>query len=146
MEEYLCPHCRNRFSVAGHYSGTTITCPACALPVAIPARFSKNASDEIPNMAIHAPSPSSIKAINSLATLSFVLGLLSFAFLGPVCAIPAVIVGHRAYSKIKRSHGTIAGNKMAFAGILLGYFNLIVITIPAIMIFIFAWRPHFLGI
>jgi hypothetical protein len=60
-----------------------------------------------------------------LAIWSLVLGILALLFLlvciGPIFAIPAVICGHMAYSKIKRSGGMLAGQGMALAGLITGY-------------------------
>ncbi len=55
-----------------------------------------------------------------LAIASLVLGLASLvacAFTG----IPAIICGHVAVAKIKRSNGTLAGNGMAVTGLIMGY-------------------------
>jgi hypothetical protein len=59
---------------------------------------------------------------------SLVLGILGLVPLlvciGPVFAIPGVICGHMAYSRIERSRGTLAGQGMALAGLITGYVSI----------------------
>jgi hypothetical protein len=50
------------------------------------------------------------------------LGLLLLC-IGPIFAIPAVICGHVAYSRINRSGGELAGQGMALAGLITGYIS-----------------------
>src|SRR6185437_5515042 len=62
---------------------------------------------------------------SNLAIWSLVLGILGLVFLvlciGPLFAIPAVICGHMAFGRIKRSGGVIGGESLALAGIITGY-------------------------
>jgi competence protein ComGC len=62
---------------------------------------------------------------SALAIWSLVLGILGILFLlicvGPLFAIPAVICGHMAYSRIKRSAGVLTGDGLALAGLITGY-------------------------
>jgi hypothetical protein len=73
---------------------------------------------------------------SALAISSLVLGILGVLFLlvciSPLFAIPAVICGHMAYSRIKRSSGTLAGQGLALAGMITGYVSigLSVLLIP----------------
>ena len=54
-----------------------------------------------------------------------ILGVtLLMACLGPLFAIPAVICGHLAYSRIKRSSGSLAGEGMALTGLITGYISI----------------------
>ena len=63
-----------------------------------------------------------------LAIWSLVLGCLGIVLLlvciGPFFAIPAVICGHMAHSRIKRSAGTLSGEGMALGGLITGYISL----------------------
>ena len=65
---------------------------------------------------------------SGLAIASLVLGILALVLLlaciGPLFAIPGVICGHLAYSRIKRSGGVVAGNGMALAGLITGYISI----------------------
>jgi len=73
---------------------------------------------------------------STLAVWSLILGCLAIVLLlgciGPVVAIPAVICGHLAYSRIKRSAGALSGQGMALAGLITGYISigLSIILIP----------------
>jgi hypothetical protein len=58
------------------------------------------------------------------AIWSLVLALLSFTFGSLFTAIPAVICGHVARSKIRKSGGALGGNGIATAGLILGYMAL----------------------
>jgi hypothetical protein len=65
---------------------------------------------------------------STLAIWSLVLGIIGLVLLliciGPLFAIPGVICGHVAYSHIKRSGGTLAGQGMALAGLVTGYISI----------------------
>jgi competence protein ComGC len=72
----------------------------------------------------------------ALAIWSLVLGIIGLLLLvvciGPLFAIPGVICGHMAYSRIKRSGGALAGEGMALAGLITSYVSIgmIVLMIP----------------
>jgi hypothetical protein len=70
-------------------------------------------------------------AKTGLATTSLVLGILSIICLGPLLGIPAIICGHIARGKIKRSPGGYAGGGMALAGLILGYLSLVLALLMA---------------
>jgi competence protein ComGC len=76
---------------------------------------------------------------STLAIWSLVLGILGIVLLlaciSPLFAIPAVICGHMAYSRIKRSSGTLTGDGMALAGLITGYISigLSVFLVPLMM-------------
>ncbi len=59
-----------------------------------------------------------------LAVISLVTGILSYLILPFIGPIIAVITGHLAKKEIKASNGTVGGNGMATAGLILGYINL----------------------
>src|SRR5690348_1441616 len=65
---------------------------------------------------------------SGLAIWSLVLGILGlvllFGCIGILFAIPAVICGHMAYGRIKRSGGTLGGDGMAMAGLITGYITI----------------------
>ncbi len=76
------------------------------------------------------------KTTSGLAITSLVCGILGFFCLG-ITSIVAVITGHMARSKIKRSMSSIGGEGLALAGLILGYLgvvyivSMISVTIPA---------------
>jgi len=58
---------------------------------------------------------------STTALISLVSGILGWTFLPLLGSIVAIITGHMAKSEIKQSAGTIGGNGMATAGLILGY-------------------------
>ncbi len=89
-----------------------------------------------PPLPGNAPQPKT----SALAIWSLVLGILGFVLLvvcvGLLFAIPAVICGHLALSKINRSAGTLAGQGLAIAGLVMGYLGIVLslTLLPAIAI------------
>ena len=67
-----------------------------------------------------------------IAVVSLVLGILGLACIGPFGAIPAVICGHVAKSRIKSSGGSLQGDGLALAGLILGYVSigLMIVLMP----------------
>jgi len=72
------------------------------------------------------------KKTAGLAIASLVLGIAGMLMIGPLGAIPAVICGHMALSRIKSSEGELEGHGLAVAGLVMGYVSigLMVIMIP----------------
>ena len=64
------------------------------------------------------------KTTVSQATASMILGILSFVVLGILAAIPAVICGHIAKSKIKADPENLQGDGLALAGLIMGYIQI----------------------
>ena len=62
-----------------------------------------------------------------LAIVSFVLGIAGWLGLWLLGSIPAVICGHMAIGRIKRSSGKLGGRGLAMAGLIVGYANIAVI-------------------
>jgi competence protein ComGC len=81
-------------------------------------------NEMIPPITGNAPQPKT----SALAIWSLVLSILGLVLLwiciGPLFAIPGVICGHMAYSRIKRSGGMLAGQGMALAGLITGYVSI----------------------
>ena len=72
------------------------------------------------------------KKTAGIAITSLVFGILGLMCLGPLGAIPAVICGHIAKSKIKASAGVLQGDGLALAGLILGYVSigLLIVMLP----------------
>ena len=70
---------------------------------------------------------------SGLAITSLVCGILSVTLLPLLTSIPAIVCGHVAQARIKRSAGTMGGGGMAFAGMLIGYLSF-ALAIPMIAI------------
>jgi competence protein ComGC len=60
---------------------------------------------------------------SALAIWSLVLGILSLTLCWLFAGIPAVICGHLASGKIKRSGGLLTGQGVALAGLITGYIS-----------------------
>lgn len=61
---------------------------------------------------------------SALAIWSLVLGILSLVCFTIFAAIPGVICGHKALSRIKRSGGALTGQGLAIAGLVTGYLGI----------------------
>ena len=75
------------------------------------------------------PSPAiaqTVSRISALAIWSLILALLSFTCGWFFTAIPAVICGHIARSKIRKSAGALGGKNIATAGLILGDIALVI--------------------
>ncbi|MCX6923878.1 MAG: DUF4190 domain-containing protein [Verrucomicrobia bacterium] len=59
-----------------------------------------------------------------LAIWSLVLGILGLTCFWLLTAIPAVICGHVAYSRIRRSAGALSGEGLALGGLITGYLGI----------------------
>ena len=74
---------------------------------------------------------------SGLAIWSLVCGILaivlSVACIGPLFSIPAVICGHLAYGRIRRSAGALSGEGLALGGLITGYVGIALIPIIGLM-------------
>jgi hypothetical protein len=72
---------------------------------------------------------------SALAIWSLVLGILSLVCFSIFTAIPGVICGHKALTKIKNSSGALGGQSLAVAGLITGYLGMAwaVLMIPLMM-------------
>jgi hypothetical protein len=71
---------------------------------------------------------------NGLAITSFVLGLLSLVCLGLFTGIPAIICGHIAHNRARRSPGQYGGSGFAIAGFVMGYVGFIITLLLAALL------------
>lgn len=79
-------------------------------------------SDATPPPVPPTPSPGSTSPPTpAIAFCSVILGILSFTCGSIFTAIPAVICGHIARGRIRRSGDSLGGRKIANAGLILGY-------------------------
>ena len=72
----------------------------------------------------YTPLPPIGRPNSTTAIISLIAGITGWTILPFLGAVVAVITGHMAKSEIKRSAGTIGGNGMATAGLILGYLSL----------------------
>ena len=80
---------------------------------------------------------------NGLAIASLILGILSLVFY-IFCAIPGVITGHMALSRVKRLPDEYEGRGLAIAGLIISYIMLVLSLVFIIwMIYMFTSVPGF---
>jgi competence protein ComGC len=75
------------------------------------------------NETINNPTPPKTSGV---AISSLVLGILSLTCFSIFAAIPGVICGHLALSRIKRSNDAIPGRGLAIAGLVTGYIGVFI--------------------
>jgi competence protein ComGC len=70
-----------------------------------------------------------------LAIWSLVLGILSLTFCSLFAGVPAVICGHIASGRIKRSDGLLTGQGLALTGLITGYISvaLAIVVFPMML-------------
>jgi hypothetical protein len=95
---------------------------AVRLAFAGKVRYNRAMADETPPPA--PPDLQPVARIVPIAIWSLILAILSFTCGWLFTAIPAVICGHIAWSKIRKSGGTLGGKNIAVAGLILGYIGL----------------------
>jgi hypothetical protein len=72
---------------------------------------------------------------STAAIISLVAGILAWLALPLVGALAAVIAGHIARSEIRQSAGTLQGDGLAVAGLVLGYLQF-VLGLLGILLFV----------
>ena len=87
--------------------------------------------------AYGSPPPTPALTRSGLAVWSLVCGILAIVLsavcIGPLFAIPAVICGHMAYSRIGGSGGTMSGKGLALGGLITGYVSIAMIPFIAML-------------
>ena len=78
-------------------------------------------NETIPPLPGTAPQPKN----SALAIWSLILGILSLTCFSIFSAIPGVICGHKALSRIKQSGGALTGQGLAIAGLVTGYLGIV---------------------
>ena len=113
-------------------------------PVILPPRFAGSTANPA-----HAGYPAPVQSrFSSLAIVSLVAGFLSpvfiiLCFLSLITSTVAIVTGHIALYKIKRSANRLDGRAVAIVGLVLGYISL-TLTIASLA-FIFTRSPSKLG-
>ena len=69
--------------------------------------------------------PSSPQQTSNLAVISLIAGILGITILPFLGSIVAVFTGHMARKEIAASNGTLSGDGLAIAGLILGYFVIV---------------------
>ncbi len=74
---------------------------------------------------------------SNLAIISLVSGILGWTILPWVASLVAIVTGHMARSEIRRSSGTMEGDGLAVAGLVLGYAMVVISFIGLMLIILF---------
>lgn len=80
----------------------------------------------------YAPQPA--KSLSTAAIVSFAFGIGAWIILPFLAAIVAVISGHMARNEIRASQGRLEGDGFAIAGMILGYIQLALTLIVAVVV------------
>ena len=101
-----------------------------------------NAPPVHPSRPYVVTSAPAIQQTSNLATISLILGIVSFVFAPFIAAVAAIITGHMGRNEVRASGGRLSGEGMATAGLILGYLNialsLLVFVFLCILPFVFA--------
>lgn len=79
----------------------------------------------------------SIRQTSSLAVTSLVSGLLGWTLLPFIGTVVAIITGHLARKEIRTSGGTLDGDGMAVAGLVLGWLAVALWVAGIAVVFLF---------
>ena len=71
--------------------------------------------------------------VTPLAVWALVLGIASLVFCCLPSAIPAIICGHLARSRIEPTPATASGRGMAMAGLIMGYVSVVVFILACVL-------------
>ena len=74
---------------------------------------------------------------SNLAIISLVSGILGWTILPWVASLVAIVTGHMARAEIRRSAGTMEGDGLAVAGLVLGYAMVVISFIGLMLIILF---------
>ncbi|MFW6113883.1 MAG: DUF4190 domain-containing protein [Actinomycetota bacterium] len=74
------------------------------------------------------------KKTDDLAAASLICAVGSFVILPVLPAIAAVVLGHMARERISWSEGTLEGNGLALAGIIVGIANLVLVLLLILLL------------
>jgi len=77
--------------------------------------------------------PSNRPPSSGLAVASLVMGVLSFIACSIFTGIPAIIAGHIAHNRSRKSPQEFGGRGMAVAGLVLGYLSLALVPVIALL-------------
>ena len=86
----------------------------------------------VPASAPAAPASST----SALAVVSLIAGIFSWILMPFIAGVVAVICGHMARGEIKRSNGTLEGDGLAIAGLVLGYLSIAMLLLIVVGIFL----------
>lgn len=94
-----------------------------AVPPPPPSLIMPNSPNQPPTMYTGYPMTAA-PVINTVAIVSLILGIVGWILPIGLIALGAVISGHIARNQIRQSNGTMTGDKLALAGMILGYIQI----------------------
>jgi Domain of unknown function (DUF4190) len=71
---------------------------------------------------------------STLAIISLVFGILGWTLLPTLGALVAIITGYMAKNEIRASNGTLGGEGMAQAGLILGYLHFAILLLVCVVV------------
>ena len=71
------------------------------------------------------PTPPPVAPNSTMATVSMISGIVGWTVAPLLGSLVAIITGHMAKREIKESKGTLGGDGMATAGLVMGYLQMI---------------------
>lgn len=71
---------------------------------------------------------------SNLAVISLIMGILSWLAIPLIGAVAAIVCGHMAHREIRNAGGTLGGDGMATVGLVLGYVQIILSLVTALII------------
>jgi Domain of unknown function (DUF4190) len=78
-----------------------------------------------------------VKTTSTFAIISLVAGILGWTLLPLLGSVGAIITGHMARGEIRKSAGTIDGDGLALAGLVLGWGSVIVTILGVLLAVMF---------
>ena len=83
-----------------------------------------------------------VRSTSTTAIISLVSGLLAWTLIPLLGALAAIVLGHIARSEIRNAGGTMEGDGMAIAGLVLGYLQIaiVLLVIVAVVVIALLWK------
>ena len=106
-----------------------------ALPDAFAAPAVAAPPPPLPGQPVPPAAPAKKPQVSGLAVASLVCGICTLVLfpLFFLFMIPAIVCGHVAHAKIKRSQGALTGSGQALAGLIMGYLGIVMVPIFGLM-------------
>jgi Domain of unknown function (DUF4190)/zinc-ribbon domain len=103
-----------------------MNCPKCGAPNADSANTCQECGTSLPQRQ-------ALRTTSGTATASLVCAILGWTVLPVIGAIMAVVLGHMARNEIRASGGSLGGDGMATASLVLGYASIGLAALGAIV-------------
>ena len=136
-----CPRCGKKLRAPARVAGGKIKCPGCEAILRVPTRGPQPAAARAAPPAAapgavhaHAQAQAVVVRTSALAVSSLVLGILGLLCFGILTALPGVICGHMARSRIRRDRALV-GNGLAMGGLVTSYIT-VILTVLLVAAFV----------